>query len=106
MGKQLFPLFYVNVMIEIHLYGKLRRFSEQKSPLRESIVYVDARDGDSIRSIVKRLGIPMDELGRNIFLNGEYSGLERPVKDEDRLGIFPDDMTLLYRQYFKKVEED
>jgi len=93
-------------MIEIHLYGKLRRFSEQKSPLHESIVYVDARDGDTIRNIVKRLGIPMDELGRNIFLNGEYSGLERPVKDEDRLGIFPDDMTLLYRQYFKKVEED
>ena len=93
-------------MIEIHLYGKLRRFSEQKSPLRESIVYVDARDDDTIRSVVERMGIPLDELGRNIFLNGEYSGLKRPVKDNDRLGIFPDDMTLLYRQYFKKVEED
>ena len=93
-------------MIEIHLYGKLRRFSEQKSPLRESIVYVDARDDDTIRSVVERMGIPLDELGRNIFLNGEYSGLKRPVKDNDRVGIFPDDMTLLYRQYFKKVEED
>jgi molybdopterin converting factor small subunit len=93
-------------MIEIQLYGKLRRFSEQKSPLRESIVYLDARDGDTIRSVVERMCIPLDELGRNIFLNGEYSGLKRPVKDNDRLGIFPDDMTLLYRQYFKKVEED
>jgi molybdopterin converting factor small subunit len=93
-------------MIEIHLYGKLRRFSEQKSPLRESIVLLDACNGDSIRSIVERIGIPMDELGRNIFLNGEYSGLDRPVKDGDRLGIFPDNMQLLYRQYFKKVEED
>jgi hypothetical protein len=54
----------------------------------------------------KRARIPLDELGRNLFLNGEYSGLKRPVKDNDRLGIFPDDMTLLYRQYFKKVEED
>lgn len=93
-------------MIEIHLFGKLRRFSEQKSPLRESIVLLEARDGDSIRSIVERIGIPLNELGRNIFLNGEYSGLERSVKDKDRLGIFPDDMQLLYRQYFKKVEED
>lgn len=93
-------------MIEIHLYGKLRRFSKQKSPLRESIVLLDACNGDSIRSIVERIGIPMDELGRNIFLNGEYSGLDRPVKDGDRLGIFPDNMQLLYRQYFKKVEED
>ena len=74
--------------------------------MRDSIIYVDARDGDTIRSIVERMGIPLDELGRNIFLNGEYSGLKRPVKDNDRLGIFPDDMTLLYRQYFKKVEED
>ena len=93
-------------MIEIHLFGKLRRFSEQKSPLRESIVLLEARDGDSIRSIVERIGIPLNELGRNIFLNGEYSGLDRPVKDRDRLGIFPDNMQLLYRQYFKKVEED
>lgn len=93
-------------MIEIHLYGKLRRFSEQKSPLQESILYVNARDGDSIRIIVKRIGIPLNELGRNIFLNGEYSGLERQVKDKDRLGIFPDDMQLLYRQYFNKVNEN
>ena len=74
--------------------------------MRESIIYVDAHDGDTIRSILEQMGIPLDELGRNIFLNGEYSGLKRPVKDNDRLGIFPDDMTLLYRQYFKKVEED
>ncbi len=96
----------MSTMIEIHLYGKLRRFSDQKSALRESIVRMEARDGDSIRSIVERMGIPLDELGRNIFLNGEYSGLGRHVKDGDRLGLFPDNMQLLYRQYFKKVEED
>lgn len=74
--------------------------------MQESILYVNARDGDSIRIIVKRIGIPLNELGRNIFLNGEYSGLERQVKDKDRLGIFPDDMQLLYRQYFNKVNEN
>jgi molybdopterin converting factor small subunit len=93
-------------MIEIHLFGKLRRFSEQESPLRDSIILREAHDGDTIRRIVERIGIPMDELGRNIFLNGEYSGLDRRVKDGDRLGIFPDNMQLLYRQYFEKVEED
>ena len=92
-------------MIEIHLYGKLRRFSDQKSPLHESIVFLDVRDGDSIRSVVERIGIPFGELGSNIFLNGEYSGLERPVKDRDRLGLFPNDMQLLYRWYFNKVNE-
>ena len=44
----------------------------------------------------------MDELGLNIFLNGEYSNLSRPVRDGDRLGIFPYDMQLLYKWHFKK----
>lgn len=108
MSKQLiiFSPFLLSVMIEVHLYGKLRRFSEQKSPLRESIVFVDFSEGNSIRSVVERVGIPLDELGNNIFLNGEYSGVERLVKDEDRLGLFPNDMQLLYRWYFNKVDED
>ena len=91
-------------MIEIHLYGKLRRFADQKSPLQESVVLMDARDGDTIQSVVERIGISVNELGNNIFLNGEYSGLDRSVKDGDRLGLFPDDMQLLYRWYFNKVE--
>ena len=72
-------------MIDVHLYGKLRRFTGDTNP---------------------RIGIPPEELGRNIFLNGEVSALERTVKDGDRLGIFPDDMQLLYRQYFPKKGGD
>ena len=52
------------------------------------------------------IGIPPEELGRNIFLNGEISALDRTVKDGDRLGIFPDDMQLLYRQYFPRKGGD
>ena len=92
-------------MIEIHLYGKLRRFSKQKSPIKESIVYLEVLEGDSILSIVNKLGIPLNELGSTIFLNGEYSGTQRPVKAGDRLGLFPENMHLLYRQYFEKVNK-
>ena len=93
-------------MIEIHLYGKLRRFSEQKSPVKESVIFLEALEGDSIHSIVSRLGIPLIELSSTIFLNGGYSGLNRSVKDSDRLGLFPDNMILAYRQYFKKVDDE
>ncbi len=89
-------------MIEIHLYGKLRRFSDSSDPRRESIIYVPLEEGDTIRDVIERIGIPLDELGLNIFLNGEYSNLSRPVRDGDRLGIFPDDMQLLYKWHFKK----
>ena len=91
-------------MIEIHLYGKLRKYSDQKSPLRESVIYLEVNEKETIQSIVNRLGIPSIEMSSCIFLNGEYSTITRKVKDSDRLGLFPDNMVLLYRQHFK-VEE-
>jgi len=90
-------------MIEVHLYGKLRRFTDNLDPARESIARVPTRKGDTIIDIARRIGIPDKDLGPNIFLNGEYSALTRKVKNGDRLGLFPDDMVLLYKWYFKKV---
>ncbi len=90
-------------MIEVHLYGKLRRFTDNPDPSRDSIANVPVKNGDSIETIAQRIGIPLEEMGSNIFLNGEYSALERKVSDGDRLGIFPDDMKLLYKWYFDKA---
>ena len=93
-------------MIELHLYGKLRRFAENQDPARDSIIGVPVRKGDTIEDIVQRIGIRHEELGSNIFLNGEYSSLTRKVRSGDRLGIFPNDMQLLYKWYFRKIEGD
>lgn len=90
-------------MIEVHLYGKLRRFTDNLDPACESIVRIPTKKGDAIVDIARRIGIPDKDLGPNIFLNGEYSALTRKVKNGDRLGLFPDDMVLLYKWYFKKV---
>ena len=90
-------------MIEVHLYGKLRRFTDNLDPACESIAKVKIKKGDTIGDVVRRIGIPDNELGPNIFLNGEYSALTRKVKNSDRLGLFPDDMQLLYKWYFGKV---
>ena len=91
-------------MIEVHLYGKLRRFAEQKSATKDSILCIEPRGKDTIRDTITRLSIPLSEIGTNIFLNGELSGLDRVINDGDRLGVFPDDMQLLYKWYFKRVE--
>ena len=93
-------------MIEVHLYGKLRRFTDNQDPTRDSIIYVPVEDGNTIEDIIRHIGIPPQALGSNIFLNGEYSALERKVKDGDRLGVFPNDMQLLYRWYFSKSGAD
>ena len=95
-------------MIEIHLYGKLRRFARDQDPTDSSIIHVPVQEGDTIQGVLERLGVPMEEVGSNIFLNWQYSAPTRKVKDGDRLAVFPDDMQLLYKWYFEKAgrEED
>lgn len=92
-------------VIEIHLYGKLRRFAPKQHPDDLSVVHVPVQEGDTIGRVLERLGIPLEEVGSNIFLNWQYSALSRRVRDGDRLAVFPDDMQLLYRWYFVKVKE-
>lgn len=92
-------------MTEVHLYGKLRRFTDNQDPTRDSIIFIPAEEGDTIEDIIRRISIPHEELGSNIFLNGEYSTLGRKIKDGDRLGVFPDNMQLLYKWYFSKTGE-
>lgn len=82
-------------MVEVHLYGKLRRFSDNQEPSQDSIIYVPVREGDTIRDIVRRIDIPFEELGNNIFLNGRYFDVEHQVKDGNRLGLFPNNMAMV-----------
>ena len=82
-------------MIEVHLYGKLRRFTDNQDPIRDSIIYSSVQEGDTIEDIIRYINIPSEELGSNIFLNGEYSALGRTVRDGGRLGIFPGNMAMI-----------
>jgi hypothetical protein len=92
-------------MIEIHLYGKLRRFARDQDPTGYSIVHVPVQEGDTIQKVLERLGVPIEEIGSNIFLNWQYSAPTRNVRDGDRLAVFPDDMQLLYKWYFERIGE-
>ncbi|MDD4903262.1 MAG: MoaD/ThiS family protein [Candidatus Bipolaricaulis sp.] len=93
-------------MIDVHFYGKLRRFASNRAPNSDSIVRLPHRDGDTVGSVVARLGIPEAELGANLFVDGRYATLQSPVADGARLGLFPDDMQLLYKWYFRPKEAD
>lgn len=88
-------------MIDVHLYGKLRRFAPQGSPNSDSVVSMPHREGDTVGSVVERLGIPEADLGANLFVDGHYADRRTPVADGARLGLFPDDMQLLYKWYFR-----
>jgi hypothetical protein len=93
-------------MLHVHLYGKLRRFAASSDPRSESIAEVPHRPGDTVESVVGRLGISLAEIGANLFVNGQYADLASPVEDGARLGLFPDDMQLLYKWYFRPKGRD
>jgi hypothetical protein len=87
-------------LVSVHLYGKLRRFAVESDPRSESVVVAEWKEGQTVADVVAEIGIPADELGSNIFVNGRYAALASPVPDGARLGLFPDDMQLLYKWYF------
>lgn len=107
-------------MFNVHLYGKLRSYAGDTRADRESVVRLEPQPEETVRSVLRRTGIPPEEIC-HIFLNGallstknsmapwlEYEGtrdavgvanlteaLDTPVEDGDRLGLFARDMALL-----------
>lgn len=103
-------------MIDIHVYGKLRRFAADRNPDDDSILWVESVERETIGELLKRVGIDEDEI-YTIFLNssllvtrtrmGPYLGYQQAdkrvhvwdlstlVKDGDRVGLFGRDMATL-----------
>jgi hypothetical protein len=101
-------------MISIHLYGKLRRFAPNSSPSADSIITLDALEGETLQMLLDRVGIHASEL-YTIFINAKlltsrtkfavYLGYQQVceencqgwdltvnIHDGDRLGLFGADM--------------
>ncbi len=99
-------------MVEVHFYGKLRKYSGQPRMDRESVVRTEVQPGETLGKLLERLGVPLDEVFQ-VFLNGkllmtgnsmapwlcyecaEGEGWDTPLKDGDRLGLFGRDMPML-----------
>ena len=85
-------------MIEVHLYGSLRRFGPGGSVAQDCVVKVEA-EGDqlSVGDLAAKLGIPLEEVA-SVFCDGKWQieGVATPLRKTTRLGIFPPKMALLY----------
>jgi len=100
-------------MVEIRLYGKLRRYAKDNP---DSIIRVSAESNESLEVLLKRLGIPLDDIF-SIFYNSKLlaarSGMARwigyrqvgsnpldwdlsvTLQPSDRIGLFGRDMAAL-----------
>jgi hypothetical protein len=56
-------------MVEVHLYGSLRRHAVDPRPDRESVVRLESQARDTVGAVLERLGVlPADVC--HVFLNG------------------------------------
>jgi hypothetical protein len=103
-------------MVEIHFYGKLRDYAPDNAPTSNSMTSMEIDGGDTIETILDRLGIRADQVG-TIFVNSKLFVARSPmapwlgyvqvrenplewdlslaVKDGDRIGLFGRDMPAL-----------
>ncbi len=99
-------------MLDIHLYGKLRRYAKDTRASAQSVLRLDPRSDETVRSVLRRIGIDPEAVC-HVFLNGTIAftrnsmapwlryqetygeGLDTPVGAGDRVGLFARDMALL-----------
>lgn len=87
----------------MRLYGRFA--SALHAPAGDAAVrLVSAARDDKIADVLRLVNIDPAEVS-HLFLNAEYSDASRRVHDGDRLGVFPREMGVLYRQYFPKVSD-
>ena len=103
-------------MVEIHMYGNLRRYVKDTRTDHQSVLALEPHPDDTIASLLALAGIPIDEIN-HVFFNAKllasrsrvapFMGylqsrsnvldwnLEVPVENGDRIGLFGTDMPVL-----------
>ncbi len=93
--------------ILVKIFGGLRNKIKEANILSSLPLnlHIESDGVNTISDILKLYDIEKEETS-HLFVNGTYSGFNKKVKDGDRVGIFPKKMSLLYKWYFTKNEDD
>jgi molybdopterin converting factor small subunit len=93
--------------IHVRLYGDLRKIAQQEGFEKgaPSILEIESKGIISVKELLTKLGIEETQTS-HIFVNWKYSGFSKHIKDGDRVALFPTNMGLLYKWYFKREEND
>jgi hypothetical protein len=55
-------------MIEVHLYGELRRYAGKTDPREEAVLRIPYREGLTVADLLRELGIDPEREVSNIFI--------------------------------------
>ncbi len=102
-------------MIEVRLFGHLRRYVPGSTPVSDTVLYLPVDSARTVGQVFTQVGIEPTEVG-NVFINGRLlprslypitlgyplaaegpltpeKYLDAPVRPGDRVGIFPRNMS-------------
>lgn len=68
-------------MLEIKCFATLNQYTPPEGK-------INFEPGLRVKDVIQKLNIPLEEV-KVVFVNGEHSSLDTPLKDGDRIGIFP-----------------
>ncbi len=93
--------------IQIKIFGDLKKkFPDHKTETGIPLLLSIEESGITyIEDILSKFGISKDETS-HIFVNSRYSGFRKKVVNGDRVSFFPRNMSLLYKWYFSREEDD
>lgn len=72
--------------VEVRLFASLGKFTPDGSGTRPFEVELD--HGTTIVGLLELLGVPAETV-KLVFVNGVHATGEAPLKDGDRVGVFP-----------------
>ena len=81
-------------MIEVHLYGCLRELVPGSSASEDTIMRLEAIEGEVFSEFIERMGLTRDDLG-DCFIDGTLAKPTDEIHDGARIGLFPFNMVLL-----------
>ncbi|MBN2126146.1 MAG: MoaD/ThiS family protein [Deltaproteobacteria bacterium] len=70
--------------VELRLYASLARYM----PKQKGSKLLDVREGTTLRGLLEQLDVPLRSV-KILFLNGVHAEGNEPLKDGDRVGVFP-----------------
>ncbi|MFW9788715.1 MAG: MoaD/ThiS family protein [Candidatus Thorarchaeota archaeon] len=81
-------------MIEIHLYGSLKKLVEGSRLSEDTILMMEFVENETYSELILRMGLKLQDLG-DCFINGTIAKKNQVLSDGDRVGLFPFNMVLL-----------
>ncbi|MDH5403133.1 MAG: hypothetical protein OEZ01_06865 [Candidatus Heimdallarchaeota archaeon] len=91
-------------MLNIHFYGKLRKYAIDPSPTTNSIKEINYVENEVIEELLQRLNIQNDEVGE-IFINHIIADLETIIPaDQSRVALFEKGMRLIDGGQYIKMD--